>query len=356
MAETALCFQLPADPPDWIMIMPVPADGVLQARDGRRWTLRDPAAVVEASRALNMDLPVDYEHQTDLAEKNGQPAPAAGWIKALEVRADGIWARVEWTDRAREMLAAKEYRYLSPVFMVEKKTDRVLQIQRVALTNNPALEIRALARREGDPSCTGDETMDEAQLAALRQALGLDGTADGAAIVQAAGDQSVALASAQARADEAPAKALATIADAAGLSLKAGHSPDAVATAVAARLTVSAGDFVPKEQYQALAARLTALEERSADTKATDLVDSAVADGKLAPATRDWALGYAKADPDGFTAFVDAQPVIVKPGQQLKGDPPKSRDGKLDEGQLETCRLLGLDPKDYAKTLAEEAA
>ena len=32
-----------------------------------------------ASASVN-DLPIDYEHQTQQAAKNGQPAPAAGWM------------------------------------------------------------------------------------------------------------------------------------------------------------------------------------------------------------------------------------------------------------------------------------
>ena len=78
------------------MLMP---GGELNARDGRRWRLDDAQAVVAETRRVAgaADLVFDYNHQTDHSKKNGQSAPAAGWIKALEVRAGAIWGRVDWT-------------------------------------------------------------------------------------------------------------------------------------------------------------------------------------------------------------------------------------------------------------------
>jgi hypothetical protein len=46
----------------------------------------------------------------------GGTAKAAGWIKELQVRDDGIFGRVEWTEAAAAAIKAGEYRYLSPVF------------------------------------------------------------------------------------------------------------------------------------------------------------------------------------------------------------------------------------------------
>ncbi len=90
--------------------------------------------------ALQNDTVIDYEHQT-LA---GTQAPAAGWIKGLEDRGDGkeggIWATVEWTEKAREYLKNREYRYLSPVVFVKKATGRVIEFVNAALTNAPAID------------------------------------------------------------------------------------------------------------------------------------------------------------------------------------------------------------------------
>ncbi len=89
--------------------------------------LVDDAAMDEVVRAFDargIDMVIDYEHQTeggDYASPDGK-APAAGWVKKLENRGpDGLWAHVEWTDSAREMLSKREYRYYSPVFSFQKR-------------------------------------------------------------------------------------------------------------------------------------------------------------------------------------------------------------------------------------------
>ena len=99
------------------------------------------ALVIERFNARKKPLVIDYEHQTLHKEKNGQPAPAAGWFKGLEWReGQGLFmVQIEWTERAREMIAGSEYRYLSPVFGFDSQTGAVTYIHSVALTNDPAL-------------------------------------------------------------------------------------------------------------------------------------------------------------------------------------------------------------------------
>ena len=143
--QTATCAggELPPDAPEWVMLMPA---GQLNARDGRRWRLTDADAVVSATRAAagSLDLAIDFEHQTQHAKQNGQPAPAAGWIRKLQARSGALWARVEWTARAAAMLKAREYRYLSPTFF-HAPDGTVMRIEGAALTNAPALAMPALA-------------------------------------------------------------------------------------------------------------------------------------------------------------------------------------------------------------------
>lgn len=59
------------------------------------------------SRVKKVDLAVDYFHYSD--------KEAAGWIKAVEVRDGGstLFLNVEWTERAREKINAKEIKYMS---------------------------------------------------------------------------------------------------------------------------------------------------------------------------------------------------------------------------------------------------
>jgi hypothetical protein len=123
---------------EWIELIPA---GRFSAVDGRGPFKNDaPERVIAASigKMPAAGLVVDYEHATDLAAPAGLPAPAAGWIKQFKVAGGAIFARVEWTADAAEMLRGKLYRYISPVF--EHGNDgRIERILRAALTNNPAL-------------------------------------------------------------------------------------------------------------------------------------------------------------------------------------------------------------------------
>lgn len=82
-----------------------------------------------------VDIVIDYEHQT----LRDIQAPAGGWIKELILKNDGIFAKVEWTTKAKNYLQNREYRYLSPVVMVRKKDRKASQIHSAALTNTPAI-------------------------------------------------------------------------------------------------------------------------------------------------------------------------------------------------------------------------
>ncbi len=121
--------------------------GVFRAKDGRPahlpgWKIdAEIAERVIAASASADELVIDYEHQTINAEKNGQPAPAAGWFKRMAWREGaGLFAvDVQWTDKARAMIAAGEYRYISPVFPYNAVTGEVQKIIGLGLTNNPAL-------------------------------------------------------------------------------------------------------------------------------------------------------------------------------------------------------------------------
>ncbi len=94
-------------------------------------------SMLAAFRKSGTDLVIDYEHQS----LSGSEAPAAGWIKdLLDKGAEGLWAKVQWTDRAKEYLRKREYRYISPVVLVRKKDGRAVELLGAALTNLPAID------------------------------------------------------------------------------------------------------------------------------------------------------------------------------------------------------------------------
>ena len=105
-----------------------------------------------------IDMVIDYEHQT---LKDIQ-APAAGWVKKLEARGkQGLWALVDWTKKAKNYLANREYRYFSPVFSVRKKDHKIVEIKNIALTNAPRLNSLKpiIAKRNYDYGARIDETI-----------------------------------------------------------------------------------------------------------------------------------------------------------------------------------------------------
>lgn len=122
--------------------------GLFRARDGRPqnlpgWMMDRTAAqrIITAAAASMGDVVIDYEHQTLDAQNKAGAVPAAGWFKRLEwVESDGLYVTdARWTARASQMIDAKEYRYISPVFAFDA-LGMVVGLHSIALTNNPALD------------------------------------------------------------------------------------------------------------------------------------------------------------------------------------------------------------------------
>lgn len=121
-------------------------------------TRADMASIVATFRARkNGEAPLDYDHSMVYAAGAGEPVPAAGWLKEIEDEPDGdgiLWGRAELTEKARGMVAAREYKYISPVIkwgLADRDTGKPLgaQITSVALTNAPVLdEMPAIALSE----------------------------------------------------------------------------------------------------------------------------------------------------------------------------------------------------------------
>ena len=365
--ETAACYTLPlpeGQAPEWVMLMP---GGELAARDGRRWRLDDAEAVVAETRRVAgaTDLVFDYNHQTDRAAKNGQPAPASGWIEALEVRAGAVWGRVRWTDRAKAAIAAREFRYVSPVF-THTRAGRVRCLLRAALLNDPALDLPALAAHnpggsmheqlkrilaklgfepgaepttaEADAALARIDPDPPIDMAELAAALGLAATAKAGEVIAAAKARGADLAKALGLAATATADEVLAAARAKG----PGEEPDPAA-------------FVPRSEFDTVAGQLTALQAERDEDKATAAVDEAVAAGKVSPATRAWATAYAKKDLDGFKAYAAAAPAIVAPAAGPSADAGGSADpdAPLSAEEKAVCSQLGITEDAYRKSRAE---
>lgn len=184
---TACSFEIRTDG-SGVQLLPA---GAFKARDGRpkdvqsgHWFLDGQSAsrLITKVSARATDVVIDYEHQTLNSTDNGLPAPAAAWFKgsALEWReGQGLFVTsVDWTEKGSAFIAAKEYRYLSPVFSYDKNTGEVLDLHHVGLTNYPALDgmdsLPALAAARFEQAASDVEAGQlDAQTLAVCKAMGV---------------------------------------------------------------------------------------------------------------------------------------------------------------------------------------
>lgn len=299
----------------WVQLLPI---GDFQGRDGRGpYSASDLNKIVENTRqyAGSTMLAVDYEHQIDRAQSNGQPAPAAGWIKGLQAKEDGLYGLIEWTERAAEKITAKEYKYISPVFMHDKNTGEVTRILRAALTNNPNLDMKALASTEDSAEKTTDTEDFIVQLKAL---LGLPDNTD---------FETTLLKIKELKSDPVEE-----------MSYKNG--------------------YVPLGDFQKVAVELQSTRLKIKEDKTKEIVAKAITSGKLPPSMRDWAVSLCSQSIEQFEEFVEKMPQIVNvaddcsPSIHSGGRFKKS--SALSEDQLAICKTLGHSPDEYTETMSTQ--
>lgn len=117
------------------------------------WVLSVQAArrIIASNSVRQAHIVVDYEHQQIASATNGQPSPAAGWVDPQSLSwvengpEPGLYGAVTWTAKAAAMIAADEYRYLSPVFPYDVTTGEPTDLLHVALTNTPAIDHASVA-------------------------------------------------------------------------------------------------------------------------------------------------------------------------------------------------------------------
>ena len=324
--------------PEWIRVLP---RGAVELSDHREPFMVDEASLMSMAadfRSRGVDLVIDYEHQS----LQGERAPAAGWIKELEARGDGLWARVDWTQQARDYLEKKEYRYFSPVLRLDPETRRPVALLHMGLTNVPAIKHLPplVARWGGKPllrkRCgrTGpavralaakmDSVKEKAKMVEqLKRLMGLEPEVEEGAVCGKAMEAFRDLAATLNLPDEVSVAQLKGAVEA----LKAGAS----------RLLKT------EEALQALKGRL-------ASETADRLVEEALKAGKVSPAQHGWALEYCRRDPEGFKTYADRAPKLVPLGEELQllREDHHDERGLLPE-ELAVCRSLNVSKEAYLK-------
>lgn len=299
--------------PEWAEL--IPAGPTVTGRDGRSW-LFDEIAMELVQSSFNtraIDLPLDWEHATQHRAPVGQDAPAAAWIKQLDIRNGALWGQTDWTPRGALQIEAREYRFLSPVFDFDPETGRIARLVSAGLTNKPNFLLTAL--NQENPENTPVKLS-----AALLALLGLPETATE--------DQAIA----------------------ATTQLKV------TAQATNAELP-SLERFVPRSDYDALHARATNAEQALVTQKKTEhnkevdaLITSATQAGKITPATIDYHRAACQ-DEEGLTrfkAFVAAAPTVADP-TNLGERKPDNTATALNAEEQQVAKLLGMSPDEFIK-------
>jgi len=346
--------------PEWIELLPA---GKFVGRDGRGpFQVSNAEAVIAATDALRMEagLPIDYDHATDFAAPSGRRAPAAGWIRAIEVRERALWGKVEWTTHGSAAVATHEYRYISPVFEYSQNGE-VQRILRAALTNNPNLYLTAISARESSdklttrvPMKTSAARFSEEQRgnmvetieAQLCEMLGLKKGSTPEMII---GEVQKALGTNTQR-----SAATEISEEAGGLH------------ATAQSIVVDPARYVPIEQFETALTELNQLRVATARERAAFRVDAAMKAGKIVPSQREWAIAYCQANTNGFKSFIARQPALITGVTEgFEGAPSGVRNGEntrdnegmesrragasLTRTELAVCAKLGLRPHEYIR-------
>lgn len=271
----ALCSAVPfaggEGVPEWVHLLPA---GVIRTVDGRGpYSVASMQAVSEASLAAGQKLPIDENHATDKGAALGLPAPARGWIVALEARDDGLWGRVEWTAEGQKMVEDRAYGGISPV-VLHSADNKIMRVLRASLTNVPNLQGLVTLHSENYP-------MD--WKAKLIELLGLDASADDAAIEAA-------------------------------LLGRLNDEPDpAASTATQSQRLIDHPSVIAlQSQLNDALGQINALSEGAKRKSATDFVDGAIRDGRagLKP-MRDEYIAIHMENPDRAEKLIAAMPRIA---------------------------------------------
>jgi len=310
----------------------VPPGPKLKGRDGRSWTMGDPAQVAAASMRRLSKLPIDINHAIDLAAPSGGQSPAAGWITGLRAMPDGsLKADVKWNGRGRKAMRDKEYGFISPVLNVNGSGE-VTEILRAALTNSPNLELPALNAAQPPTANDTNITEEEGMRKELCAAFGLPETATDAEIVLAAQSaRTAAPNAAQPGADST--------------------KPDLAA-------------YAPRAELNAMQTRAEAAERQIAELNAARLkadaeavVDGAIKEGKIAPANREGFLALC-ADAtglEGVKKIVANSARIVPAGEQAPEGSPPSGGAALNAEQSAVAEAMGYSAEEAREVFGDKA-
>jgi hypothetical protein len=122
----------------------------------------------------------------------------------------------------------------------------------------------------------------------------------------------------------------------------------------AVKALVNKPETVSLEEYTATKNQVTKLQETIALKERDERVSKAISDGKITPAQKEWADGYALSDPKGFDAFVASAPKVIELGE--KGTGSEGPADNLTEAEIKLGEKMGIPKEELVKAKTQEVA
>lgn len=310
----------------------------VKTRDGREFVIEDPQALIDEVRAGGVDLVVGRQHD-EVGSIFGSAGPAAGWIDhktGLKRRGKyGVVADVDWTDIGSEYIRSRSGRYVSPVLSIpgmfdflygEGDVPKVESILAASVVTIPALGMPSLNSRR---MAAGElRKMNEEIRTKLCLALGLPPDAKGETILSAV----------EAKQDELTklSSAIESMPEGAGASGSA----------------VDLTQWVPRQEFDAMAQRLSKVEEKAQESRVDELIrrnKNKIQTPEFEKVLREQ-LSNGSLSTEAFDALMKATPESRLTAEDEQGDHSADIDALGLEGyEVEFCKENNIEPAKFAE-------
>ncbi|MDA3978481.1 phage protease [Gallibacterium sp. AGMB14963] len=306
-----------------------PSDGRPEGKGG--WYVDDTNgyALADKINQSTVKMMIDYEHQTLFIAQNGRGNPAAGWIAHAEyISGEGLFADVEWTDKASAQIKDKEYRYISPYFYTDDN-GKVLDVINAALTNRPALH--ELHEAIATSQLYQHQQEDKPMLKLLQALFDLPDASE-----EVIKEKLTALSAEKTKA---------------GIALSAVYSELATQQQKAVALSAQEPDptkYVALSEMKAVQDELRQLKESVVTDKVEKMVEVALSEGTLLPAQKEWAVKLGKVNLQALSDYLSVAPKHNLGEKQAKGDPNGQKVALSAEDKC-VAKMLGLTEEEFIK-------
>lgn len=103
-------------------------------------SLTDMEQMITNFKNRGLKVPIDFEHES----LENKKAPAIGWVEELYIQNKELFAKVSWSEEAKELIKNGQYRYISPVYefnSIDSVSGKGIgtTLHSIALTNTPFL-------------------------------------------------------------------------------------------------------------------------------------------------------------------------------------------------------------------------